>query len=138
MFCLSKQAIISAPVSTLILGLVTRATCGAVRVELNDGQIVTVEDETSITPTVDSYPGDPIGLSPRHLFGRQYCSAPGRNSRCGNGCCLSDNYCCENTSCLDLTTRICCPEGWQCSKGGDCCFGGTCVGIPCYPRCKRR
>ena len=116
----------------LISWLFTRALCGAVRVELQDGEIITVDDEKSITPTVDSQPGDPIfgALTRRDLFGRQYCSAPGQNVICGNGCCPNNNYCCENASCLDVTSRICCPNGRQCYAGGFCCSDGNCVSKP--------
>jgi hypothetical protein len=112
---------------------VTRAIAvGALRFELNDGQVVTVDDEKSITPTVDRQPRDPIfgSISSRDIFGRQYCSRPGQNIICANGCCQNDNYCCENASCLDPTTRICCPGGGQCYRGGDCCRDGNCVSGP--------
>jgi hypothetical protein len=115
----------------LVLWLVSRLVYGAVRVQLNDGQIVTVDDEKSINPTVDSLPGDPIGggLSLRALFGRQSCSASGQNIICGDGCCRNDQLCCAQTSCGDPTTRECCLNGVQCPKGGDCCTDGKCVSV---------
>ncbi len=100
----------------------------AVRVKFDSGEILTVDDEKSIIPTVDSESGSPVGgISARDLFGRQYCSAPGINVICGGGCCPNSEYCCERTSCIDLTTRICCSNGRQCYRGGQCCQGGNCV-----------
>lgn len=111
------------------LVLFAHIVCGTVRVELNDGRIVTVKDKRSIKPTVNSEHGDSIvgGLTARDLFGRQSCSAPGMNVICGSGCCTNGKYCCEQTTCIDLTAWICCPGGRQCLKGGECCNDGSCV-----------
>lgn len=128
-FVSQKDKMFVYPRRLLILWLVTRTVCGAVHVELNDGQILAVDDEQNVTPTVDSEPGDPIfgGLTLRDLFRRQYCSAPGQNVICGNGCCPNNNYCCDGISCIDTTSRLCCRNGRQCYKGGDCCTDGNCV-----------
>lgn len=133
-FVCQRNRMYEYPRLLLVLWLVTPLVYGAVHVQLKDGQIVTVDDEKSITPTVDSHPGDPIGggLSPRDLFGRRYCSASGQNVICANGCCPNNNYCCDHASCIDPTSRICCKNGYQCYIGGDCCPDGNCVsGLRC-------
>lgn len=61
--------------------------------------------------------------NPRDIFARAICYAP--NTYCGTGCCPSSaSWCCENTSCMDATTSVCCKGGKQCLTGQDCCMNG--------------
>ncbi|KAI9876946.1 MAG: hypothetical protein M1830_005232 [Pleopsidium flavum] len=112
----------------LAFSLIAHTVRGAVPVELDSGKFLTVDDEKSVTPAIDSEPGDPVigGITPRDLFGRHYCSAPGQNIICGSGCCSYTKYCCEQTTCIDASSRICCPGSHQCYKGGQCCSDGNC------------
>jgi hypothetical protein len=106
--------------------------------ELNNGDRVFL-DPSEVTDTVKPEAGNPIlkRSLPRDLFARQYCSNPGENVICSSGCCPNSDYCCENRSCIDLTTRICCRGGYQCLTGGDCCTDGRCVCLSCLSRGSR-
>lgn len=93
--------------------------------KLNNGEVILL-DPAEVHPTYELPEGAaPVGrMLARDLFERQYCSAPGINVICGPGCCPNSDFCCENASCIDITTRTCCKGGKQCYLGDECCVYG--------------
>ncbi|KAI9888158.1 MAG: hypothetical protein M1823_000093 [Watsoniomyces obsoletus] len=113
----------------VVLTFLWPSVLGLVELKADSGEIVTVANEDDILPLVKQQELGPSkrSISPRELFSRQRCSAPGQRILCGSGCCPNDQACCENQGCIDLSRRICCPNNRSCPVGGECCRGGGCV-----------
>ncbi|KAI9890050.1 MAG: hypothetical protein M1814_004566 [Vezdaea aestivalis] len=106
----------------------------ASRFELADGKLADFPKDDQIVAAIDSNRTDkPVGkVSPRDLFGRQYCSTPGANIICGAGCCFNYKLCCERSDCFDPIYDKCCSGGGSCPRLGSCCQDDKCCRAGTY------
>ena len=117
---------------TLMGALLANQASAAIEIQLDSGEIRTINDESVIKPLENHFEGNRSSqllarsLDGDGLFERQFCSNPGENVICGIGCCPNDEYCCSNLGCFPPNGNVCCADGHYCPGPAVCCSNSKC------------
>ncbi|KAL0631966.1 hypothetical protein Q9L58_009169 [Maublancomyces gigas] len=102
--------------------LLLSSVLGSKQYRLKSGELFTAGEHDTLRPNIEPEQGSPVQV--QALLARQVCYAP--KSYCSTGCCAAGLRCCDQASCINISTHTCCSGGIQCLIGKDCCGGGCC------------